>query len=109
MHEHVSILHEGEEQFYCGKCDSFFSSEVDYANHLSQHAKALKRKAQVPISSPGGVVHNDILSSAIAQSNLDFDSISGNVPQQFPTDPKRQKMVYTVQAPNQTNPHVRKF
>ena len=34
-----------EDQFYCGKCDSFFSNEVDYANHLNQHSQALKRKA----------------------------------------------------------------
>ena len=40
-----------EDQFYCGKCDSFFSNEVDYANHLNQHSQALKRKA--PIAQPG--------------------------------------------------------
>ena len=40
-----------EDQFYCGKCDSFFSNEVDYANHLNQHSQALKRKA--PTAPPG--------------------------------------------------------
>ena len=40
-----------EDQFYCGKCDSFFSNEVDYAHHLNQHSHALKRKA--PIAQPG--------------------------------------------------------
>ena len=36
-----------DDQFYCGKCDSFYSNEVDYANHLNQHTQALKRKAPI--------------------------------------------------------------
>ena len=53
-------------------------------------------------------MHHDILSSAIIQSDLNFDdSNSGNI-ENFPTlqsvsAPKKQKMVYRVQAPNQPN------
>ena len=54
-------------------------------------------------------MHHDILSSAIIQSDLNFDdSNSGNI-QNFPTlqqsvsAPKKQKMVYRVQTPNQPN------
>ena len=53
-------------------------------------------------------MHHDILSSAIMQSDLNFDdSNSGNI-ENFPTlqsvsAPKKQKMVYRVQTPNQPN------
>ena len=59
-------------------------------------------------------MHHDILSSAIMQSDLNFDdSKSGNI-QNFPTlqsvsAPKKQKMVYRVQSPNlkeNINPQV---
>ena len=55
------------------------------------------------------VMHHDILSSAIMQSDLNFDdsNSSGNI-ENFPTlqsvsAPKKQKMVYRVQTPNQPN------
>ena len=53
-------------------------------------------------------MHHDILSSAIMQSDLNFDdSNPGNI-ENFPTlksvsAPKKQKMVYRVQTPNQPN------
>ena len=54
-------------------------------------------------------MHHDILSSAIMQSDLNFDdsNSSGNI-ENFPTlqsvsAPKKQKMVYRVQTPNQPN------
>ena len=60
------------------------------------------------VNTPPAVMHHDILSSAIMQSDLNFDdSNSGNI-QNFPTlqsvsAPKKQKMVYRVQTPNQPN------
>ena len=61
----------GEEQFYCGKCDSFFASEVDYTVHLSQHAKPAKRKSteEAPSFGDSHNVLNEAYDMAVA-SNL---------------------------------------
>ena len=52
LHEHVGILHEGDEPFYCTKCSSFFFDETNYYVHISQHqeaVKSLKRKSEEPL------------------------------------------------------------
>ena len=53
-------------------------------------------------------MHHDILSSAIMQSDLNFDDSTSGKIENFPTlqsvsAPKKQKMVYRVQTPNQPN------
>ena len=72
MHSNLTFhLFLGEEQFYCGKCDSFFASEVDYTVHLSQHAKPAKRKSteEAPSFGDSHNVLNEAYDMAVA-SNL---------------------------------------
>ena len=85
-----------------------FGQIFDEFVRLLEYQIILRKNHHFSVHTPPAVMHHDILSSAIMQSDLNFDaSNSGNI-ENFPTlqsvsAPKKQKMVYRVQTPNQPN------